>query len=77
MHIIKIKICVEHTCNLHGKEKVTYTLICMASNYLLTYQVKNVVGYQNSNKLTWIFNILRTVVFLAFDFVAVRAFLVV
>jgi len=52
MHIIKIKICVEHTCNLHGKEKVTYTLICMASNYLLTYQVKNVVGYQNSNKLT-------------------------
>jgi len=57
---------MEYTCILHSKEKVTYTLICMKSYYLLIYQVKNVVGYQNSNKLTWIFTILRTVALLQY-----------
>lgn len=70
---------MEHTCILLGKKKkkVTYTLIYMTSYYLLNYQVKSVVGYQNNNKLTWIFTILGTVVFLAGDFVAVREFLIV
>ena len=39
------------TCNLHVKE-VAYTIICMTSYYLLICQVKNLVGYKNSNKLT-------------------------
>jgi len=45
---------MEHTCILLGKKKkkVTYTLIYMTSYYLLNYQVKSVVGYQNNNKLT-------------------------
>jgi hypothetical protein len=68
---------MQRTCILRGKEKVTYTIICMRSYYLLIYQVKNVVGYPDSNKLTWIITILRAVVFLASDFVAVREFFVV
>jgi hypothetical protein len=49
MYIIKEKNYMEYI--LHGKEKVTYTIICMTSYYLLIYQVKNVVGYPNSNTL--------------------------
>ena len=46
-----LQFAMEHTFNLNVKV-VTYTLICMTSYCLLVCQVKNVVGYQNSNKLT-------------------------